>query len=111
MNDPFDALKRHYQVCDEANPTRGLPDPMTVRAIRLRGALNAVAGALVPAGLSIGLGLALLMACSQTDSMAPTPSSLPIFKQQLREAGLAQEDAIHSQPAATLRTEAKAWRA
>ncbi|MBI5707712.1 MAG: hypothetical protein HZC36_12080 [Armatimonadetes bacterium] len=111
MNEPFDALKRHYEVCDEANPTRGLPDPVAVRAIRLRGALNALAGALLPAGISVGLGLALLVACSQTGSMAPTPSSMPIFKQQLREAGLAQEDAIHSQPAGTQRTEAKAWRA
>lgn len=111
MNDPFAALKRHYEACDQAIPVRGLPDPSAIRAIRLRALLNALAGALVPTGLSVGLGLALLLACSQSGSMAPTPSSLPIFKQQLQAAGLAQEDSLPSRPEPPARSEASIWRA
>lgn len=111
MKEPFEALKRHYEACDEAVPVRGLPNPAHVGRIRLRARFHKVIGVLAPLGLSASIGLALMAACSVAGAGTSAPSSFPIFEQQLKGAGLAKEDAIPSKPNEAGRTEENTWRA
>ena len=110
MSDPIRHLEAFYEACDQANPSRMLPDPALQPRIRARIILGWAFSALGP--LFVGGALAfLLLTVGATLSLPPSSGGgQPMLDNRLKQAGLSREDLSIGPRLPQGRTEVRSWR-
>lgn len=111
MKDPIEKLEAFYEACDNANPTRMLPDPALMPRVVLRKVLGLAFAALGPVLVGGALALVLLTVGSTMLDAPRGDGGSSRLERQLKQAGLEREDLLVGPKLPQGRTEAKSWRA